>query len=319
MVSLVFLTLLALAIWLEGSDQYWRFSRFAVAGAGLSFVALLAVQVQRLHDIGGAGSWVLTLLFPPFWAMLWLVLLVMPGQGRKRIRSSRANPLAVAALLILGVIAVLRVSGQPAMIASDAMTPALLAGDVVVLRFGTGPRYQRGDVVLVRSIAGGHYRPGRVIGIGGDRVQMKEGQVWLNGQPLPQTAAGEFLETMAPQGPARLRPRCLGGAVGDGGTCRKALYGETLPTGKSYQVLNIENGAYSDDTSEFTVPLGSYFLLGDNRDNSIDSRMPVAVGGLGFVPEELVAGRVAGILLSVSGDRMWKFWTWRPGRILETM
>ena len=77
----------------------------------------------------------------------------------------------------------------------------------------------------------------------------------------------------------------------DSGQCLAQRFTETLPNGVSHAVLNLMDGGPGDNTQEFTVPEGQYFFLGDNRDNSGDSRWPASVGGVGMVPEEFLIGR----------------------------
>jgi signal peptidase I len=118
------------------------------------------------------------------------------------------------------------------------------------------------------------------------------------------------------QGPQGLRPRCANGAVGQGGICIKDRAMETMPNGKTYKVLNIGPQA-SDRTGVYSVPEGYYFFMGDNRDNSADSRLAQAAGGVGFVPYENLIGRADRIVFSSSGRSMLFFWTWRGDRFFK--
>ena len=83
--------------------------------------------------------------------------------------------------------------------------------------------------------------------------------------------------------------------------------------------LNIVDGWVADDTPVFTVPEGEYFFMGDNRDNSEDSRFPQEVGGLGFVPAEFLIGRADRIMFSSAGRSLLYFWTWRPDRFFKAV
>lgn len=175
---------------------------------------------------------------------------------------------------------------------------------------------RRGDVVVFRHPISGSDYIKRLIGLPGDTVQVKDGVVILNGKPLPQEPAGTFSETFERQGPQGLTPRCESGAVGQGGTCTKSRFVETLPDGASYSVLNVGVQA-SDNTSVFRVPEGQYFFMGDNRDNSSDSRLAQLAGGVGFVPYENLIGRADRIVFSSAGRSMLFFWTWRGDRFFK--
>ena len=121
-----------------------------------------------------------------------------------------------------------------------------------------------------------------------------------------------------PQGPQRIRPRCANGPVGDGGTCIKERFIETLPGGRTHSILNIGNQG-SDNTPVYAVPEGQYFFMGDNRDNSSDSRVPRIAGGVGFVPFENLVGRADRVIFSSAGSSMLFFWTWRSDRFFEAI
>ena len=182
--------------------------------------------------------------------------------------------------------------------------------------FGSEP--ERGDVVVFRHPVSGRDYIKRLIGLPGDKVQIRNGTVILNGTPVETREDGAFTEVMAPQGPQRLRPRCENGPVGQGGDCVKSRKIETLPNGVSYPVLNITN-QQSDNTGVYTVPAGHYFFMGDNRDNSADSRLAQQAGGVGFVPFENLIGRADRIMFSSAGRSMLFFWTWRGDRFFEAV
>ncbi len=180
--------------------------------------------------------------------------------------------------------------------------------------FGSTP--ERGDVAVFRHPVTGRDFIKRVVGMPGERIQMKAGVLHINDTPVQLEPAGSFDEVAAPQGPQRLRPRCENGPVGEGGTCSKSRFTETLPGGHSHSVLNIANQG-SDNTQVYTVPEGHYFMMGDNRDNSSDSRVPTLVGGVGFVPFENLVGRADRVVFSSAGRSMLFFWTWRGDRFFE--
>ena len=179
-----------------------------------------------------------------------------------------------------------------------------------------GGEPQRGDVVVFRHPVSGRDYIKRLIGLPGDTVQVTNGVVSLNGEAVKLEDAGNFEEVMQAQGPQRLRPRCENGPVGEGGLCIKSRQIETLPNGVSHAILNIGN-QQSDNTGVYTVPEGHYFLMGDNRDNSADSRLAQQVGGVGFVPYENLIGRADRIVFSSAGSSMLFFWTWRSDRFFK--
>ena len=175
---------------------------------------------------------------------------------------------------------------------------------------------ERGDVVVFRHPVTGRDYIKRLIGLPGDKVQMKEGRLHINGKPVEMEADGIFKELMAPQGSFGNRPRCSNGAVGTGGICEKERFVETLPNGVVHTTLNIGKRP-SDSTPVFTVPTGEYFFMGDNRDNSTDSRMRQKAGGVGFVKFEDLVGRADRVMFSSGGRSMFFFWTWRSDRFFK--
>ena len=181
-----------------------------------------------------------------------------------------------------------------------------------------GGEPERGDVVVFRHPVSGRDFVKRLIGMPGDKIPVKGGVVFINGEAAPQEPAGIFEEVAAAQGPHRLRPRCANGPVGEGGRCNKELFTETLPNGVQHAVLNIGRQR-SDDTPVYTVPEGNYFFMGDNRDNSSDSRLPNAAGGVGFVPYENLIGRADRVMFSSAGRSMLFFWTWRSDRFFKAV
>jgi signal peptidase I len=131
----------------------------------------------------------------------------------------------------------------------------------------------------------------RVIGLPGDRIQMINGVLYINEQPVQREQIDDFVET-----------------VGDGTTTRTRRWRETLPNGVSYTTLSlVDNGLYSN-TSVYQVPPGHYFMMGDNRDNSADSRV---LSQVGYVPFENFIGRAQVIFFSVlEGEHAWEIWRW---------
>ncbi|AUH32748.1 signal peptidase I [Paracoccus tegillarcae] len=178
---------------------------------------------------------------------------------------------------------------------------------------------ERGDVVVFRHPTRGVDFIKRVIGLPGDTIQMQDGVLWLNGEEVPTVQVEDFVETKEQQGPQGLIPRCANDPVSEGDDCIKQRFTETLPGGHSHDVLNIMDGWVADDTATFTVPEGQYFFMGDNRDNSEDSRFNPATGGLGFVPAEFLIGRADRIMFSSAGRSLLYFWTWRSDRFFKAV
>jgi signal peptidase I len=241
------------------------------------------------------------------------------------------------ALVIAGVFRTLFF--QPFWIPSESMKDTLLIGDFLFVNkmaygyskyscpfamcpfsgriFASEP--ERGDVVVFRHPVNGADFIKRLIGLPGDTIQMQDGVLYINGVAAPQEPAGTFEEVFEPQGPLGNLPRCENGAVGAGGTCQKSRFIETLPEGQKHHVLNIDTNGFGDNTKVFTVPAGHYFFMGDNRDNSQDSRYAQAAGGVGFVSAEYLIGRADRIIFSSSGSRMLFFWTWRSDRYFQAI
>ena len=182
--------------------------------------------------------------------------------------------------------------------------------------FGGEP--ERGDVVVFRHPVTGRDFIKRLVGLPGERVQMRDGVLFINDEPVGLASAADFVEEYSPQGPQRLRPQCANGAVGQGGTCIKERFTETLPGGSSHSILNIGTRG-ADNTPAYIVPEGHYFFMGDNRDNSVDSRFPQSVGGVGFVPLEDLVGRADRVMFSSAGSSILFFWTWRGDRYFKAI
>ncbi len=219
----------------------------------------------------------------------------------------------VYALLIALVIRTVFI--QPFNIPSGSMENTLLVGDYLFVEkfaygysrfsmpygyifpsfgriFGSAP--ERGDVVVFKlpSDESTDYIK-RVIGLPGDRIQVLNGQLYLNDKPVPKVRVADYVETDEFGVPHHV-PR----------------YRETLPGGKSYYVLDRDPDGPLDNTDVYTVPPGHYFMMGDNRDNSDDSRADV-----GYVPAENLVGKAELIFFSTNGSaELWEIWKW-PGAI----
>ena len=179
-----------------------------------------------------------------------------------------------------------------------------------------GSEPERGDVVVFRHPVTGTDFIKRLIGLPGDRIQLTNGVLQINGTAVALQDAGDFEELMERQGPIGSYPRCENAPVGEGATCAKSRQIETLPGGVEHVILNIANQGM-DHTGVYQVPEGHYFFMGDNRDNSSDSRLPQSAGGVGFVPFENLIGRADRIMFSSAGRSMLYFWTWRGDRFFK--
>lgn len=253
----------------------------------------------------------------------------------------------VYALLLAGLIRSLLF--QPFWIPSGSMKSTLLIGDFLfVNKFAYGYSYascptmfgvdfcgfakgadsrllgsdpERGDVVVFKHPVHGADYIKRLIGLPGDRIQVKDGILFIDGNPAPQTVVTPFVEIYEPQGPQRGLPRCSNSVPALGGECLKDRAMETLPNGVVHEVLSISQGMQGDNTQEFLVPDGHYFFMGDNRDNSVDSRFPQRgySPGVGMVPAENIIGRADRIVFSAAGNSLLKFWDWRSDRYFKAV
>lgn len=214
---------------------------------------------------------------------------------------------------------------SPFSIPSESMMPRLLIGDYLfITKFNYGySRHslpwslpllpdihwsdpKRGDVVVFKAPPGDREDwIKRVIGLPGDTVQMRDGQLILNGQPVPKQRVADEVIPITPTFGCDTEYHTAGA---DGGVaCRFERFRETLPGGKTYDVLDLGD-APADTTQVYTVPAGHVFMMGDNRDNSADSRFQQ---GIGFVPMENIEGKAIVTFWSTDGTASWFLpWTW---------
>ncbi|MES2445023.1 MAG: signal peptidase I [Pseudomonadota bacterium] len=215
---------------------------------------------------------------------------------------------------------------SPFSIPSESMLPRLLVGDYLfVSKFSYGfsrhslpfslpllPNMHwsdptRGDVVVFKAPPGNSEDwIKRVIGLPGDTIQMQNGQLILNGKPVPKQRVADFVIPITPN--VKGCDSEFQDMDGKGqAICRIPRFKETLPSGKTYDVLD-QGMRPADNTGLYTVPAGHVFMMGDNRDDSADSRFQQ---GIGFVPMENIEGKAVVNFWSTDGSASWFLpWTW---------
>jgi signal peptidase I len=225
--------------------------------------------------------------------------------------------------------------GAPFNIPSGSMLPTLYIGDYLAvakwpygysrysLPFGF-PAFEgrilarlpkRGDVVVFRHPSEDNDLIKRVIGIPGDIVAVRGGRLILNGQPVPREALKTVGIAVTANSPCRTVPRATPVVAETAGraVCVYQAYRETLPGGLSYTVLDQVADGPADNFPATRVPAGRIFLMGDNRDDSLDSRYPAYDGGIGMVPTQNLIGRALVTFWSTDGSASWfRPWTWFP-------
>ena len=222
---------------------------------------------------------------------------------------------------------------QPFNIPSGSLIPTLLIGDYLfvskysygyskysfpdlsgtiadVLHVGRPPDYRdmisgrflatapkRGDIAVFKTPSDNSTDfIKRVIGLPGDRIQVTHARLIINGQIVPREAIQKFTT----------KDRF-------GSEVEVPTYNETLPGGVTHRIIQLDgdDGGLASNTDVYVVPPGEYFMMGDNRDNSLDSRVPVERGGVGYVPVENFVGRAEIIFFSIKEDTpFWQFWRW---------
>ncbi len=242
---------------------------------------------------------------------------------RKKSAGGIVDTIKTIVYAVLIALVVRTVAYEPFNIPSGSMVPTLLVGDYLfVSKFSYGysrfslplglPLFSgriffhspaRGDVVVFKLPTDNStdYIK-RVIGLPGDHIQMKNGILNVNGQPVPRRRIEDYLYQ-----------------EGNGAIIPLAQYIETLPNGVQHRIIEMSDNGPLDNTQEYVVPPGDFFMMGDNRDNSQDSRVLSAVG---YVPAENLIGKAQFIFFSTNGSaRLWEIWKWpfaiRYGRLFH--
>ena len=247
-----------------------------------------------------------------------------PSEDRRETAGSFLKSLlvlAVAAWVLRSLIV------APFSIPSGSMLPTMMIGDYLFVSkwpygyssasfpfefppfkgriFGSLP--DRGDVVVFEGPMGQDVVK-RVIGLPGDTISVEGGEIILNGKAVSRERVEDFAMTISANSPCRVVPPAVAMArPGESGqaTCIYPQYRETLPNGVSYRVLDQTDISFADNFGPIRVPDGHLFMMGDNRDDSLDSRYPVIAGGMGFVPLHRVVGRAELAFWSTDGSASW--------------
>ncbi len=222
----------------------------------------------------------------------------------------------------------------PFSIPSGSMLPNLLIGDYLFVAkwpygysrhsfpfgiatfegriFGSAP--ERGDIVVFRHPEfGDEDYVKRVIGLPGDRIELVGGSILLNGRPIARQRIANFALPVTPNSPCRIvgddrEARERPGAAGR--LCHYPRFREMLPGGRTFEVLD-QGASDLDDWGPIVVPDGQLFVMGDNRDDSADGRVPPSQNGVGFLPIDNVLGRASIVFWSTDGSAQWlQPWAW---------
>jgi signal peptidase I len=234
--------------------------------------------------------------------------------------------------LVLAVLAFHSFIAKPFYIPSESMMPILLKGDrLVVSKYPYGwswvsPSFhvmpetdgrlwgalpERGDIVIVTPPGRRADYIKRAIGLPGDELEMIQGQLFINGKPVKREARAPIMVPVDDNAPCTSLEFPGARVTGADGKlfCRLPIVRETLPNGRSYDTIDLGYSSQVDDFAKLRVPADHVFLMGDNRDKSADSRVPLESDGLGGpVPFENVGGRAEVITFSLDGTSQY----WNP-------
>ena len=232
----------------------------------------------------------------------------------KQDKGGIGESIRTVAYAVLIALVIRTLAFEPFNIPSESMLPTLLVGDYLfVSKYSYGysrhslpfspplisgrifeSQPERGDIAvfkLPRDNSTDYIK--RIVGLPGDTIQITDGALFLNGMAVQQERVDDFIYRN-----------------GRGHAYRVPQYRETLPNGASYMTLDLVRNGEHDNTRVYEVPPGYYFAMGDNRDNSLDSRVDT---GVGLVPAENLVGRAQILFFSTDGSaRWWEIWKW-PG------
>ena len=172
---------------------------------------------------------------------------------------------------------------------------------------------KRGDIVVFRPTGATEDFIKRVIGLPGDTIEVRDGSLILNGTPVPRGDMQPLAIPVSANSPCKVVAGATAMVRESGGerACVYPTYHETLPKGASYRIIDQVDHAIADHVPPTKVPDGQLFMMGDNRDDSLDSRFMPAEGGVGLVPLDRVIGRAAIVFWSTDGSASYvKPWTW---------
>lgn len=245
---------------------------------------------------------------------------------RPKMRKSSGfwDTIRTVAYAVIAAMVVRTVALEPFNIPSGSMIPTLLVGDYLFVSkyaygyskyslpwsidlfsgrlFGSEP--ERGDVAvfkLPRDNETDYIK--RIVGLPGDRIQMKQGLLYVNDVPIERRQVENFTFT---------------DVYGSSRTI--AQFSEILPDGAAHHTLDANPNGNLDNTDVYAVPEGHFFAMGDNRDNSLDSRIDNAYSGVGFIPAENLVGRAEFIFYSTNGGaEIWEIWKWGEATRFERL
>jgi signal peptidase I len=276
----------------------------------ISSLVGLAASLGQAHD--ARASWLIVL------SGVVVVICVLFGVVLQTAMLARVQKFGVARAffsMLVGTVgvalalafAVRTLAFQPFDLPSASMAPTLQRGDYVFVSksaygysrysFPFAPAWfegrvfarqpKRGDVVVFANPKDGSAWVKRIVGLPGETIQMKAGRLFIDGEMVERHRVEPGFRTEGPFGDAIVAP----------------TYDEALPGGATHRIIEIKDDhGFLDNTDVFLTPPNAYFVLGDNRDNSVDSRVPPKLGGFGFVPLENIVGRVGMIYYSFDAE-----------------